>query len=69
MAHTTDQDWPSHYRAQAQECREYAAKAATQPLREEWLKMTDEWITLAKKRLSARVDKSKPACSTQTPAR
>lgn len=48
MAHTTDQDWPSHYRAQAQECREYAAKATTQPLREEWLKMADEWITLAK---------------------
>jgi hypothetical protein len=30
---TTDQDWAAHYRAQAEVCREYAAKATTQPLR------------------------------------
>jgi uncharacterized alpha-E superfamily protein len=44
---TTDQDWPAGYRAQAEECREYAARARTQALKEKWLKIADEWITLA----------------------
>jgi hypothetical protein len=44
---TTDQDWAAHCRTKAEVCREYAAKAATPPLREEWLKFADDWIALA----------------------
>jgi hypothetical protein len=38
----TDQDMAAGYRAQAEECRQQAAKAATQLLRDRWLKYADE---------------------------
>jgi hypothetical protein len=42
-----EEDLVAGYRSAAEECRQQAARSATGLLRDRWLKIADEWITLA----------------------
>jgi hypothetical protein len=43
----TEEDLAAGYRSAADECQQQAARSATGPHRDHWLKIADEWITLA----------------------
>jgi hypothetical protein len=47
MTPKTEEDLAVGYRPAAEECRQQAARSATTLLRDHWLKIADEWITLA----------------------
>jgi hypothetical protein len=43
----TEEDLVTGYRSAAEECQQQAARSATGLQRDHWLKIADEWITLA----------------------
>jgi hypothetical protein len=43
----TEEDLVTGYRSAAEECQQQAARSATGLHRDHWLKIADEWITLA----------------------
>jgi hypothetical protein len=43
----TEEDLVAGYRSAAEECQQQAARSVTGPHRNHWLKIADEWITLA----------------------
>jgi hypothetical protein len=43
----TEEDLVAGYRSAAEECQQQAARSATRLQREHWLKIADEWSTLA----------------------
>ena len=43
----TEEDLVAGYRSAAEECQQQAARSATGLQRDHWLKIADEWITLA----------------------
>jgi hypothetical protein len=42
-----EEDLVAGYRSAAEECQQQAARSATGLQRDHWLKIADEWITLA----------------------
>jgi hypothetical protein len=44
----TEEDLVASYRSAADECQQQAARSATGLHRHHWLRIADEWITLAK---------------------
>jgi hypothetical protein len=43
----TEEDLVAGYRSAAEECQQHAARSVAGPHRDHWLKIADEWFTLA----------------------
>lgn len=66
MTPKTEEDLAVGYRSAAEECRQQAARSATTLLRDHWLKIADEWITLAEG--EGRTETTRSACASGSSA-